>query len=163
MNANFYYIKYLKYKSKYLKYKEQIGGVLGTNPCPKEYTLEEILTAIKDESGNFDSIKLKKINENRKIDLNLIKSHLPFSILFDSDYSEEDLRDSGFLPNEFISLYKERKKLSKYYKLTRLKELFTLENLLTNKISLEDILQIGYEPCELKELRISVDLFKEII
>ena len=129
----------------------------------KEYTLEEILAAIKDESGNFDSIKLKKINENRKIDLNLIKSHIPFSILFDSKYSKEDLLDSGFLPNEFIYLYKERKELSPFYNLTRLKELFTLQKLLTAKISLEDILQIGYEPCELKELGISAESFKEII
>ena len=129
----------------------------------KEYTLEEILAAIKDESGNFDSTKLKKINENRKIDLNLIKSHLPFSILYDSNYSKKELLDSGFLPNQFISLFKERKELTPYYNLTRLKKFFTLENLLTNKISLEDILQIGYEPFELKELSITADLFKEII
>ena len=131
----------------------------------KEYTIEEILAAIKDESGNIDYTKLKEINENRKnkIDLNLIKGHVPFSILFDSKYSKKDLLDSGFLPNEFIYLYKERKGVSFSYNLTSLKKLFTLQNLLDNNISLEDILQIGYNPCELKGLGISVESFKEII
>ncbi len=132
----------------------------------KEYTLEEILAEIRDESGNFDYTKLKRINDYRenKINLNLIKSHIPFSILFDSSYSPKDLLNSGFSPNEIICLYKERNKLNSYlYNLNSLKKLFTLENLLINKISLEDILQIGYEPCELKNVGISAESFKEII
>ena len=33
MNVNFYYTKYLKYKSKCLNFKEQNGSALGTDPC----------------------------------------------------------------------------------------------------------------------------------
>jgi hypothetical protein len=32
-----YYQKYLKYKIKYFNLKNQIGGMLGTDPCPENF------------------------------------------------------------------------------------------------------------------------------
>jgi hypothetical protein len=105
MNANFYYIKYLKYKSKYLKYKEQIGGALGTVPFPEDVTVEISQLTVSDLLRNYNCNyakifkyfpdKLECFAYNVLQEENSDKSKHQITI--------NDLRIRGFPPNFFLN------------------------------------------------------------
>jgi len=135
----------------------------------KEYNKEEILAAIKDESGNLDSMKLRAINDKRKrqIPLSLIED-LPLDILAWGGYSLTELMNLKFKSNpndidilkDFIRILKIGTN-SSFFSL--LKERFSLDDLIKMGITIEDILVIGYNPCELKELGFLASSFINIV
>jgi len=130
----------------------------------KEYTTEQILNEIKDKDGNFyyaSSNILKGINEKRtkKIDLILIKEHVPVNILFNSGYTIKELVEGELKTNDLIQFIKE----TRWHQLGVLKPIITLEKLLSDKTEIKDILNIGYNICDLKKNGITIDSFKKLI
>jgi hypothetical protein len=130
----------------------------------KEYTTEQVLNEIKDEHGNFNfasRFKLKSINEKRKkkIDLILIKQHVPIDTLFGSGYSLQELVEGGCKSSDLIKFIKE----TSWYTLEILKSFFTLEKLLSDKTEIIDILNIGYNICDLKKNGITIDSLSKLI
>ena len=130
----------------------------------KEYTREEILAEIQDKSGNINSTKLKEINYSRinKIDINLI-NNFPINILYNAGYTMEELLNGGFKPKQLIEIFREDFKKNPQL-LTILKSFFTLEKLLDERIEIEDLLNIGYSICELKEKnKLKLESLKDFI
>jgi hypothetical protein len=126
----------------------------------KEYTKEEILTAIKYPNGNFNDFWLRDKNRQRKkkIDLSLIKDDVPLRLLYFSGYSLEDFKSSGFKSSDLINFIKENLDLFRQG-LNNLKSIFTIEDLLEAKTEMIDILNIGYNICELKKYGFGLEYF----
>jgi len=124
MNINYIndinFIKYLKYKNKYLKAKEQTGGALGTEPCPKvpkkttdwvkelsvvdflrqyDCTYKDIVKYIPEKLDKFNYLLL--LEENARTPT---KHQITIEDLISRGFSLPYLRGKGFL---FGSLEKE--------------------------------------------------------
>ena len=121
-----YYKKYIKYKNKYLNAKNQIGGALGVESCPKEVTEEtkkysvchflrtyncvfnQINKHISEKLAKFDNIVLELDNRTndykitvkdlkvRSFTIDFLKSKFPLSELKIAGFPLFKLWEKGF-------------------------------------------------------------------
>jgi hypothetical protein len=147
MNTNFNYTKYLKYKNKYLIYKEQFGGALGTEPCPKVVSEDTKKMSVSDFLRNTACV------------YNQIEKHIPEKLaVFDYNDLQEanrgqeykitiaDLKSRNFPPRFFAGKdYPLVELLAGGYLLFKLIEEtgFTFRDMKAAGISLKDLYEKG--------------------
>jgi hypothetical protein len=164
--------KYLKYKIKYIDLKNQIGGMLGTDPCPEkfdEHNPPSILECLEKynckyaELNQKNPLQMSKFNydqyqknfQNKKTRITMIELRsrgFPLSIFIERGFPLKNIIEANFSLHELKQAGFSAKALGDYYLLTDLLTVgFTVKEIADARFSLHKIRQAGITALQLRQ------------